>query len=120
MLPFPTGNGQWVGRDSILHRYARHRVETDDSDSYIVADYFAIGVETTDGNQVDIHQPYKTETAALAAAGVVAQVLNLGASGPPIDVRMVVTKMSYPTLKSQFLVWSAILLFAVYAAWRWW
>jgi len=69
---------------------------------------------------VDIHQPYKTETAALAAAGVVAQVLNLGASGPPIDVRMVVTKMSYPTLKSQFLVWSAILLFAVYAAWRWW
>ncbi len=119
MFPFPIVSGQWVGRESILHCYARHRVDTDDSDSYVVADFYTMGVETNAGNQVDIHLPYATEADALAAASEVAYVLNLNSSGRHIDVRAVETQLTHPWFRRLLLCWSAIIVLAVYVAWSW-
>jgi len=118
MFPFPTGSGQRVRRDGILHSYARHHVETDESNSYVVADYYAMGVETIEGHQLDIHLPYGSEAEALDAAREVARVLNINASGRRIDVRPVETKLTYPTLRRLVVFWSVATLCAVYIGWR--
>jgi len=118
ILPFPTGSGQGVRRDSILHCYARHHVETDESNSYVVADYYAMGIETIEGHQMDVHLPYGGEAEALDAAREVARVLDHDMSGRRIEVRSVETKLTYPTLKRLVVFWSVVTLCAVYVGWR--
>ncbi|MEO8028704.1 MAG: hypothetical protein ABI823_19645 [Bryobacteraceae bacterium] len=118
LLPFPTGSGQSVRRDSVLHCFARHILGTDEMNAYVTADYYAMGVETVQGHQLDIHLPYPTEADALAAARDVAQVLNLNTYGRALDIQSVQTKMTYPTLRRMLLFWSAITFFAVYVGWR--
>lgn len=111
LVPFPVGGGSWIPRDSIAGCYARRVVETNDSD-LVVADYFAMGVETLDGKQRDLHLPYGTEAEALAAAGPVAAMLG------GVPVRTVEAQFSYPTAWRATLLWTGIAAITLAAAAR--
>ena len=117
LLPFPIGTGQKVQRARIALCYVRHIVEYEDGVE--IENFYTAGVETNEGQQIDVFIPLDTENEANHAAYQIGAVLNAGPAERPIPVHTVMRTSHDATFVRQAIVWSILLLFAVAAGVVW-
>jgi hypothetical protein len=109
-----------VKHDRVRHCYIR---QVDISDEGTVLErYYSAGVETLDGEQIDISNPHNTAEEALLLANQVAHVLNQWPGRSPVEVRQVA---QIPEQKEVLWVlalagfWLALFIAAIFIGFAW-
>jgi len=111
LRPFPIGNGQKIERDRIAVCYVRHIIEYEDGVE--IENFYTAGVETKEGQQIDVFVPLETENDGNQAAYRIGEVLNSDPTVRPIPVHTVVRTSQDGTFLRQAIVWSILLLLSV-------
>ncbi len=118
--PFVVRPPRRLKRDKIRHCYIRN-VSTYD-DGTLLESYYATGVESFRGEQIDISYPYNTAEEATQFANQIAGELNRSPGESPIEVREV---EQLPEVVEVVLIlvlmgfWLALFIAAVFAGFEW-
>ena len=106
--------------DNIRHCYIR-KITTYD-DGTVLESYYSVGVETIDGEQIDMSQPHNTAQDAMLLANQVADVLNQSPGRNPIEVRQVAQIPERPEVLRILVLaslWLALFIAAVFVGFAW-
>jgi hypothetical protein len=119
--PFPSGLNETILRERIAFCYYYSIMATADSGS---SEPFPIGhvpgVETREGRQVVLVEPFSDINSARDFAHSIARALNEGSAGPPVTVRVLGEPRTDPVGTRRSWIWGAIWAgaFAAGAAWE--
>jgi len=120
MWPFLVRLPRRVKRDNIRHCYIR-QVDTYDEGT-ILERYYSTGVETLDGEQIDISHPHNTAEEAMLLANQVANVLNQRPGRSPVEVRKVAQipeKREVLWTLALLGLWLALFIAAIFVGFAW-
>jgi hypothetical protein len=118
--PFLVRLPRRVKHGNIRHCYIR-QVDVYDEGTVLERHYSA-GVETLDGEQIDISKPHNTAEEAMLLANQVARVLNRWPGRSPVEVRQVA---QIPERKEVLLIlalaslWLALFIAAIFIGFAW-
>jgi hypothetical protein len=111
--PVPNVSGRWIPRSEITSIYARDTVASFDEGDVPDGTWFAIGLETRDGREIDLYSRGADASTALAAAREISQVFNANPGEPPIEVRLATASRKGSTIEREFVFWAAVGLAAI-------